>query len=181
MTAKNFLRKNLVFSRSSLKSSPLIRIFQKNIFTSIKNKFSMSRKRLWLSREIEKKKYSLKTPKTLFLEFASVKKILYPIFLKNVHLQYHRKFRHVWKNLKDYSRSVAFFRRSLFLENWFIWKYTYSISLFIFETALKIRLIALNSPSVEFEASVKLYLYKSLKILRVFIIFHFLLFIKKKI
>ena len=38
--------------------------------------------------------------------------------------------------------------------------------MFIFETALKIRLIALNSPSVEFEASVKLYLYKSLKILR---------------
>jgi hypothetical protein len=38
--------------------------------------------------------------------------------------------------------------------------------LFFFETALKIRLIAINSTSEGFESSARIYLYKSIRILR---------------
>ena len=93
--AKKFFRKNLIFSRFSSKSPQLLKIFQKNIFTAVKNKFGASRKRLWLSREVEEKKKPLKTPQASLLEFKSVKEELYPLFFKHVHLKYHRKFRHV--------------------------------------------------------------------------------------
>jgi hypothetical protein len=45
-TAEKIFQKNLVFSSFSSKGSSLLKIFQKNIFTSVKNKFDMSRKRL---------------------------------------------------------------------------------------------------------------------------------------
>jgi hypothetical protein len=92
--AKKIFQKNFVSNNFSSKSLSLVKFFRKNIFTTVKNKLHISRKRSRLLYEVEKKKQPLKTPKASLFEFKSVKKELYPLFFKNVHLKYHRKFRH---------------------------------------------------------------------------------------